>query len=172
MNNTILTKTSESYWAIFNELLKVKETGPGPESLRALLGTSSERILLEYCVLGFTTPRQSGKTRWICDFLNKYQNAICVVTNINFRNELRVEKSILGEELPYLDEVAISRVYTVREMVDFYTTQNYPESLKTADYIVLDETQHVYNRPGFSRDAFAKIITASRETFPIVVEIN
>lgn len=174
MNNTILTKTSECYWAIFNELLKVQEINRPRflevEILQTLM--PPERIISEYYTLGFKTPRQSGKTRWICDFLNKYQNAVCIVTNINFRNEMRLGKSVSGEELPHLDEVALSRVYTVHEMMRFYTLGRYPESLKNADYIVLDETQHLYNRLEFTRTTLATAIKSCRETFPIVVEIN
>ena len=166
-----------NYWAIFNELLARAQS---VEQQRVMDRTnlSIPRLVREFRTIGFTGVRQSGKTRWVCDFLNRYPKAVAIVTNQEYKKELLRSRDMAGYEIPHITEADLQRVFTAKEIHSRYREKGiqgtrFPEALLNADFIVVDESYYVYRKvTGFSSQSLESIIAQHFDHLPIVVEVN
>ncbi len=163
-----------NYWAIFNELLAHVQC---VEQLRLMdcVNAPTPYLVRDFRTIGFTGVRQSGKTCWVCDFLNRYPNAVAIVSNQNYKKSLLRSHDSSGRETPHITEADLSRVFTIREIYNCYREKGienarFPETFLNADFIVVDESYHTYQKiPGFE---LRRIIGKQFDHLPIVVEVN
>lgn len=165
------------YWAIFNEQMKCIESTE-QYIVETKFKLSTRAFIQEYRTIGFRGIRQSGKTRWVIQALNRFPDAIAIVSTIERRNDMFRTHDSQGKEIEHLVE-GDDRVFTPKDIHNRYcdkgiTLSTFPDVITKAKYVIVDETDYVYNRiRGFGLRELCSIYGVHGEgPAPVIVEVN
>lgn len=170
-------KSPVDFWAIFNGLLpSVHHAETNNFTERLNLSPATE--IREYRTIGMKVIRQTGKTCWVCDFLNHYPKAVAIVSNLSHKQQMGNMTDFQGNPIPHVKPEDMGRVFTAKGIEDCYADTGilegtYPIELLNADFILVDEAYHTYGvRERFGQRQLADIINKRFTHKPIIVEIN
>lgn len=165
------------YWAIFNEQMKCIDSTE-QHNVKNKYNLSGREFIREYRTIGFRGIRQSGKTRWVIQALNRFPDAIAIVSTVERRNDMFRTHDARGKELDHLTE-GDNRVFTPKDIHNRYcdkgiTLATFPDTITKAKYVIIDEADFVYGRvAGFTLRELALIYAMHAEgPAPVIVEVN
>lgn len=165
------------YWAIFDEQMK-SIISAEQYNVKTRFNLSGREFIREYRTIGFRGVRQSGKTRWVIQALNRFPDAIAIVSTVERRNDMFRTHNSRGKELDHLVE-GDKRVFTPKDFHNCYcnkgiTLSEFPDGIIKAKYVIVDEADYVYGRiAGFSsRELMLVYAMHADGAAPVIVEVN
>lgn len=155
------------YWAIFNELMKTQDPVRRAENI-ARTGTWNPAMRLrEYSTIGLTTARQTGKTKFVAELLEKHPTSVMVVTNLTWKNMLFESHDLITGKLR-LPEHLQEQVITAKQLIDHNPVVE--RQLAAAPFVIMDESELIYQR--ICRRAALTLLADYVQDNVTIVEIN
>jgi len=131
-------------------------------------GFTPGQILSEFCTVGVSTPRQTGKTTWILDQLVDDEEAIAIIST------REVQKLVFGayEQLrgTKLSASVKNRVYSTRDILDAVGERriNRPDELReTFSKVYVDDAAQFFDK--VRRSAFFGLLSSRGSDLDIVL---
>lgn len=138
MNTTQKTPVIDC-WAIYNELVKTQNLERRAEMVaRSGIKHNGMMVIDEYASIGMRIPRQCGKTRFVQEFMDKHPQALAVVTNLHFRDDL-----IARCKTDISDRIMTAADFDSAKMRE---QPNWLERIRGVTHVIVDESRHVYER--------------------------
>lgn len=165
--NTTQETPMVDYWAIFNELMKTQDPVRRAENIARTGTWNPATALREYSTIGLTTSRQTGKTKFVAELLEKHPTSVMVVTNLTWKNTLFESRDFITGELR-LPEHLQAQVITVKQLFDHSPAVE--RQLAAAPFVIMDEGELIYQR--ISRRTILTLLANYVQDDVTIVEIN